>query len=123
MPIEDIFVDEVFEPQFWLVTAMCVTYADISVHCGVFMSDALRSVTIPGLMISPCRQVGLKGFMEAVMKVSCQGKGDEAHQQQTGLDYTLLYVVTRAGTNTGLYWKNVDSLTYCRLYSLIPDFI
>lgn len=69
---------------------MCAKYADISVYCCVLMSDALRSVTIPGLMISPCRQVGLNGFMEAVMKVSFQGKGDEAHQQQIVLVYIVM---------------------------------
>ena len=41
-------------------------------------------------MISPCRQVGLNGFMEAVMKVSFQGKGDEAHQQQIVLVYIVM---------------------------------
>lgn len=47
-------------------------------------------------MIGPQGQVGWSGFVEPVMKWSCQGRS----MQTNKLDYTLYYIMARAGTNT-----------------------
>lgn len=100
-PLPEDIIDMAQEPQFWLVSAMCVTY--VSLLCiYVWCLEVYHSPsTVPGLPIRS--QVGLGGFEEPVMKYTTVEK---ALNQQVGVNSTWYYIIGRAGRNTAfLHWS------------------